>query len=96
MGQGSINMLGYHAYHSKFMIHEKGAMHQVICKICTSIEGKEISSKVRQLAKTCWTLKMFGVLISSINVGSYYFNKNSMHMKNEHVYIANSPPFILD
>jgi hypothetical protein len=51
-------MLGYHAYHSKSMIHEKGAMHQVICKIRTSIEGKEkaSNSKVGQLAKTCWTL----------------------------------------
>jgi hypothetical protein len=53
MGQGSFKMLGYHAYHSKSMIHEKGAMHQVICKICTSIEGIEklLAPKLDNLLK---------------------------------------------
>jgi hypothetical protein len=31
-----------------------------------------------------------------VNVGSYYFNKNLVHMKNECVYIANSCLSILD
>jgi hypothetical protein len=52
MGQISFKMLGHHAY-NKSMIHEKSAMHQVIQKNFTSIEGKEklLAPKLDNLLK---------------------------------------------
>jgi len=53
MGQISFKMLGHHAYNSKSMIHEKSAMHQIIRKNFTSIEGKEklLAPKLDNLLK---------------------------------------------
>jgi hypothetical protein len=31
-----------------------------------------------------------------VDVGTFYFNKNSIHAKNEHCYIINDKPSILD
>jgi hypothetical protein len=46
------------------MIHEKGAMHQVKCKICTFIEGKEklLAPKLNNLLKYVVCKFLFGVL----------------------------------
>jgi hypothetical protein len=91
MDQGSFKMLdNAPTTWIKFLINEKGVMHQIRCKICTSIEGKEklLAPKLDNLLKIVGQWKC---LVSQLGVyvGSYYFNKNLVHMKNEHVYIIN-------
>jgi hypothetical protein len=91
MDQGSFKMLdNARTTWIKFLINEKGVMHQIRCKICTSIEGKEklLAPKLDNLLKIVGQWKC---LVSQLGVyvGSYYFNKNLVHMKNEHVYIIN-------
>ncbi len=73
------------------MINEMGVLHQIKCKICTSIEQKEkkLVPKLDNLPKNVGWWKCL-VSQPSVYVGSYYFNKNLVHMKNEHVYIINS------
>jgi hypothetical protein len=56
---------------------------------------KPLIIKLNSLLKhvSCWKCK---VSIFSLDVGQYFMNKNSIHSKNEQIYIVNDMPSILD
>jgi hypothetical protein len=82
----------------ELMFNEKGArMHHVHCMVCTFVEGKKkiVGPKLNNLLKHQGHHKakvsMFGV-----DDGSFYFNKDYVHAKNEWCYTSTNYPFVLD
>jgi hypothetical protein len=76
---------------------ENGLVHQVRCKICTIVRGKEklLTPKLDSLLKHvgCWKAKF---LMPSVDVNSHYFNKKLVHAKNEHEFFVVNQLSILD
>ncbi len=74
---------------AKFVIDEKGLVQQVRCKIFTYVKGKEklLTPKLDSLLKHdgWWKAKF---LMPSVDGSSHYFNKNLVHVKNEHEFFC--------
>jgi hypothetical protein len=69
----------------------------ISCTIYTALGGKKklLAPKLDNLFKHVGCQKAkFSML--GVDVGSHYFNKNSVHVKNECEYSTTSQPFILD
>jgi len=75
----------------KFIIDDKGLIHQVMCKICTYVEGKEklIVPKLNSLVEHASHRKC-KISMLEIDVSSYYYNKNYVHAKNECAFTTHS------
>jgi hypothetical protein len=79
------------------VIGDKGLAHQVWCKVCTHVKGKEklLAPNLDSLLKhvNCYKCK---VSMPSVDTSFYYFNKNLVHAKNEHAYITHDQPLVLE
>jgi len=79
------------------IIDEKELVQQVRCKIYTIVKGKEklLAPKLNSLLKHVgrWKAKF---LMPSVDGSSHYFNKNSVHVKNEHEFSIVNQPSIMD
>ncbi len=75
----------------KFIIDDKGLMHQVMCKICTYVEGKEkfIVPKLNSLLEHANHQKC-KISMLETEVSSYYYNKYYVHVKNECVFTTHN------
>jgi hypothetical protein len=82
---------------AKLVFNENGLVHQVRCKSCTIVRGKEkmLAPKLDSLLKHvgCWKAKF---LMPSVDVGSHNFNKKFVHAKNEHEFFVVNQLSILD
>jgi hypothetical protein len=79
------------------MWDEKGQVNQVRCIVCTFVEGKEklLAPKLNSLLKhqgCCKTKKS----MPRVDAGQFYFNKDSVHTKNECAYTVVDHSSILD
>jgi hypothetical protein len=77
----------------KSIFHEQGQVHQVRYKICTFVNKKDklLASKLDNLLKHEGCHKVIFV-----NVKGFFFNKDFVHVKNEHYYTTIDHPFVLD
>jgi hypothetical protein len=64
---------------------EHGKAHQVKCKVCTKIKGKEklMALKLDNLWKHGGRRKKIMAITKVYNVGEYCMNKDIIHAKNE-------------
>jgi hypothetical protein len=77
---------------------EHGKAHQVKCKVCTKIKGKEklMAHKLDNLWKHGGRRKKIMVIPKVYNVGEYYMNKDFIHAKNERLYATTKKDTIID
>jgi hypothetical protein len=68
----------------KFMIDDKGLMQQIMCKICSYVEGKEklIVPKLNSLLQHASHRKC-KISMLEIDASFYYYNEDYVHAKNE-------------
>jgi hypothetical protein len=82
---------------AEYIVNDNDEIHQMCSMICKLVEGKEkvLALKLNSVLKYAHKLKC-KVFMFWVDVGFYYVNKNLVHSKNEHQYIASYQPFILD
>jgi hypothetical protein len=72
------------------VVDAHGKVHQVRCKVCTKIKGKEklLAPKLDNLWKHNGRRKALGTISKVFKVGEYYMNKDFVHAKSEHLYCS--------
>ncbi len=73
----------------EFVVGVDGKVHQVKCKVCSKIQGKEelLALKLDSLWKHCGRRKTLTNVRGVCKVSEYYMNKDSIHTKIEWLYV---------
>ncbi len=68
------------------MVDAHGKVHQVRCKVCSKMKGKEklLAPKLDSHWKHNGRWKALAAILGVCKVGEYYMNKEFVHAKNEH------------
>jgi hypothetical protein len=81
----------------EFVVDERGLVQQVRCKMCTFVKGKKkfLAPKMDSLLKHVGH-KRATIFMPIMDLDYHYYNKNSMHTKNEPIFFVIKSPSILD